>query len=82
MAIQKSEAMRTLTAECQSEFNLLEKKIDDEIRRYYIGGGVRIDINQLPNEKVQNALEKVYREVGWEMSFYDDQREGAYVFLR
>jgi len=82
MAIPKNEATRTFTAECKSEFELLERKIDEEIRLNYVGHGMTIYLDKLPNGKVRTARIEVYRKAGWEISFHDNQQEGASVALR
>lgn len=82
MAIQKSEATRTFTEECRSEFQDLERQIDEEIRIRYMGHGMTIHLRKFPNEKVLKALEEVYKGAGWEVFFRDDKREGASITLR
>ncbi len=81
MAIPKSEAARTFTEQQRLEFVALENKIDEKIRSDYKGSGITVSLSRYPNEKVRAAIIEKYREVGWQVRFEDDQREGTSVFL-
>ena len=77
MAIKPSE-LNKVEDEDRQEIDQREKKIDAALKQMRRQGrALWIDAGLFGSGLVREALEKRYRDAGWHLRFYDDQRDGA-----
>jgi hypothetical protein len=81
MAITKAEVTQTLTKEQLREVKTLEQSFDKALKDNYDNEPLFIDLERLPDDKIQKELKRRYKEAGWRTKFESDQREGSYIVI-
>ena len=79
MAVKKADLEGYLDQKYQKELEDAEAKIDEVLKRDYVGTTLSISLNVSP--LVQRKLRNRYERAGWTISFQHDQRDGDWVEL-
>jgi len=70
MALKPSDIIQKLNKEYEDMANTIERYIDQELEKRYIGGSIHISMSAFPDipPKVQEKLEKLYLDNEWKVA--------------
>ena len=77
MVIKKPILAERLVDDLQTEFERLERLIDDQLYKEYVGDKVYVHIKHSPHPKVMKRLIKVYGEENWFLKLEFGRKKGA-----